>query len=247
MDQPHKQSYGEVILKKGTRLVQCSLTPQSSLPDSVLLRLVLHPSEGLLRHPNEEFYSDVQSYVTTVELVQDVSLFFMIEKLTPYMIRSSFSSHTGLPYAPPNLTDIHSTTWLTHLAKEGFHGWLTVRDRYVLEVGLRNDSTLLRFIECSPLQATWRNATVDDTQTVIPKRWGTRYPISTDLLPATCHLNRRFEAQIQIVLDVNQNEDPGGTACIRFLEAATLYYRDAPVQQIRWTDENQQHQVGDGG
>ncbi len=81
---------------------------------------------------------------------------------------------------------------------------------------------------------------------MIPKRWGTQYPISTDQRPATVVLHQRFEEQLTTYLAVNATEDPSGTTFQRFFETATVQYRDAPVHQIRWMEGNTTQRVGDG-
>jgi hypothetical protein len=237
-----KQSYGEVRLKRGTRLYMCSVQQVSELPTSALLRLCLHPSEGLVRHPNEEFCSDHPSYVTTIELCKDVSLLWMIEKLTSYFVYSSFRSHSGYPYHPPYVTDAYSRIWLSHLEKEHLEGWMTPREnRYAVEVAIRNHPTLLKFVESKPLRFDWRSTTIDDTDQLIPKRWGTEYPIATDMFPATLILSRRFESQLNIYRMKQSVEDPGGTTFLRLLNTAEIECIDAPVQHIKWSSR-----VGDG-
>jgi hypothetical protein len=237
-----KTSYGEVRLKKGTRLYMCSLQPVSELPTSPLVRLCLHPSEALVRHPNEELISEHPSYVTTIELCEDVSLLLMIEKLTPYFIFSSFHTHTGYPYHPPYLTDSYSRIWLSHLEKEKLQGWITPREnRYALEVAIQNDPALVHLVESKPLIFNWRYATIDTNGQLIPKRWGREYPIATEMFPATLILNRRFENQL-LEYRMNQSiEDPGGTSFLRLLEHAEIECIDTPVQHIKWSSR-----VGDG-
>ena len=220
---PMRTSYGELVLRKGTRLYHTSGIPMCEKPEKPMIFLTFHPSE---------WYRNSEDYVSTVELQRDVSLFFMVQGIRRLRVFSALNTLLNKP--DQNLMKMRNENlacYKSFLERERFDGWFsTIEGKTAVEVALLNNP--YKLIECVPIQWSWRNSHMTDNGNLIPKMWGNVYPIGVH--PARLTLNAIFRPQIEDYRAEIEREDPGGTAFSRILDTAEIRYIDAPVRPIRW-------------
>lgn len=220
-------NYGVVILPKGTRLYHVSSTNLCDLPQKPMLFMTYHPSE---------WYSE-DTHVSVIEVQKDVKLLFMISQINNLRIFSSLNQL--LEYTNTNLAKMNPEKikeWIPFLQKEGFDGWLSsIENKTAIEIAIRIDPTILKIVECSPIEFNWKNTNYINTE-LVPKNWGTKYPLFSG--PFALILNKKFKSQIEKYQKQIANEDPRGTAFSIFLENAVITYIDVPIQTISWLKKN---------
>lgn len=218
-----RSSYGTVVLPKGLRLYHASTSSICKLPEKPVLFMTLHPSEWYMEG----------AHISVIELQRDVSLLFMVKFIRNLKIVSSLNDFLGKPnsnLAKMNYDNIKK--WLPYLEKESLDGWISsIENKTAIEFAIINDSAL-KLVECLPIQFNWTNSTYNET--IVPKNWGTVYPIHTRSLPIHISLHSRFRDQIERYVDTVREEDPYGTGLSVLLDNATISYFDGPVKSIHW-------------
>jgi hypothetical protein len=220
-----RASYGELVLRKGTRLYHTSGTRMCERPEKPMLFLTFHPSE---------WYRNSEDYVSVIELQQDVSLFFMVQGIRHLRIFSALNTLMNKPgHNLMKMQNDNLTCYKTFLDRERFDGWFsTIEGKTAVEVALVNNPAVYKLVECTPIQWNWINSQIDNNGNPVPKVWGNAYPIGVH--PARLTLNMVFKPQVEAYIAEIKKEDPGGTAFSRILETAEIRYVDAPVRSIRW-------------
>lgn len=222
-----RTSYGIIKLPMGTRLYHLSTNKLCSLPQTKpVIFMTLHPSE---------WYS-YDSFISVVELQRDVALLFMVKQIHRMRIYSSLNEYLGNQNTNLAKTDYDKIKcWLPYLRKENLDGWFSsIENKTAIEFAIRNDSSLLKIIDCLPIQFNWANTNYSTNMNLIPKRWGVTYPISSLTNPIHMVLHRRFEPQIEAYKQQIAEEDPEGTALSILLKNAYITYIDAPIESIKW-------------
>lgn len=220
-----KESYGVVILPKGTRLYHASSSPLCSLPKKPMIFMTLHPSEWYME----------DSFISVIELQREVTLLFMIKRIHNLRVFSSLNEFLSEKNSNLAKMNCKIRAWLPHLQKEHLDGWFSsVENKTAVEFAIRNDPEMLSVIHCLPIQYNWTNSTYTNTMDYIPKNWGKMYPISSKTLPIRFHVNIRYKSQIEEYIRKDEAEDPKGTAFAVLLENAEISYFDSPLESIRW-------------
>ena len=220
-----KSSYGVVVLPKGTRLYHAGIKKRCSLPEKPVIFMTLHPSEWSY----EEFH------ISVVELQRDVTLLFMVKDIYRMRLYSSLNMYleNGTNLAKMDSNKIQC--WIPFLKNETLDGWFSsIENKTAIEFAIMNDPTILKIIECLPITFNWTNSTYNRNMSLVPKNWGTRYPISSTILPVKFILNSRFKPQIEKYQEQIAEEDPNGTAFSILLKNAEIDYFDAPLETIKW-------------
>ena len=195
-----RASYGTVVLQKGLRLYHVSNTSICKLPGTPVLCMTLHPSEWYVEGV----------HISVIELQRDVTLLFMVKLIHNMKLYSS-------------LHDI--LQWIPHLQHESLDGWVSsIQNNTALRFAVLNDSAL-QWVECSPIRFNWTHSTYK-SGSIVPKQWGTIYPIHTRALPARMNLPSRFRNQIERYIQIVQEEDPLGTAFSVLLDNAIVSFFD---------------------
>jgi hypothetical protein len=156
--------------------------------------LVFHPSEG---------YRSSEDFVTPVELLRDVTLEFRVKNIR----------HMRLFAAPEPEVHPCEDGWITSVDNQG-----------KVKIYVRNDPTVIRVIGFLPVDWSWTNGTIDEDGSLIPKNWGTAYPIGTVSRPAKFRLPLHFKQKIEEYKAGIERDDPEGTAFYRVLKNAVIEY-----------------------
>lgn len=221
-----RASYGEVLLRKGTRLYHTSPTAMCERPDKPMIFTTFHPSE---------WYRNSEDVVSVIELQQDVSLLFMVQGIRHLRIFSALGNLLDKPGS--NLMKMrieYLTKFRPWLEKEQFDGWFsTIEGKTAIEVALINNPAVYKVVECAPIQWSWNNSTIGNDGALVPKKWGSVYPVVIPTPRLT--LNARFRPQLEAYIAEIARDDPGGTAFSRILEEADIRYVDAAAALIKWT------------
>lgn len=221
-----RSSYGVLTLQKGTRLYHASSNALCTLPDKPVLFLTLHPSEWYME----------DSHISVIELQRDVSLLFMVKLIHNMRVYSALNDFIGQKNSNLAKMDYENIKmWLPDLQKEYLDGWFSsIENKTSVEFAIFNDPTLLKLINCIPIQYNWTNSTYTNDMNLVPKKWGTLFPITTYVLPVHLELNSRFKSQIQAYINRVKEEDPLSTAFSHLLENAVISYFDAPQEVFTW-------------
>lgn len=157
--------------------------------------LVFHPSEG---------YRSSEDFVTPVELLQDVTLEFRIKNMRHMRLFAASEP------------DIHPCE----------DGWITsVDNQEKVRIFMRNDPTVLGVIGFEPMDWSWRNGRIaHDGGSLVPKDWGTAYPIGTVSCPAKFRLPLSFKQKIEEYKADVERDDPEGAAFYMVLKNAEIEY-----------------------
>jgi hypothetical protein len=218
-----RASYGEVLLRKGTRLYHTS--PVAICDDKPIIFTTFHPSE---------WYRNSDDVVSVIELQQDVSLLFMVQGIRHLRIFSALGNLLDKPGTNLMRLRIENLSrFQPWLACEQFDGWFSTKEgKTVVEVALINNPAVYKVVECAPIQWSWNNSTISSDGSLVPKKWGDVYPIVVPTPRMT--LNARFRPQIAAYITEMTHDDPGGTAFSRILEEADIRYVDAAAALIKW-------------
>lgn len=209
-----RKSFGEMILPKGTILYHTSQNPFTQKLDKPMFFLTFHPSE-YIRNYNE--------YVTRVILNKDVSLFFMIGFIRGLRIFPLLQRLVNNP--DKNLAKQKNSNlncFVKYLKEDSFDGWFsTIEGKTNVEVALINDSTLYSIIDSNKPTWDWENSYYNNNDdTIIPKKWGTTYPISTQNIKLK--INLKYKLMIEKYLE--NDEDPNGNTFQIILQNAAIEY-----------------------
>lgn len=219
-------SYGVVILPKGTHLYHISGEKLCTLPNKPVLFTTLHPSEWYME----------DTYISVIELQRDVSLLFMIKAIHRLRIISALNDYLGIPNSNLQKQNYNKIKeWLPFFHKENLDGWFSsIENKSAVEFAIMNDINILKIVNCIPIRFNWNNSSYNKDMIIIPKQWGTEYPISSIKIPVTFILNRRYKPMIETYRKQIEDEDPRGTAFSILLENAKVIYFDSPLETIRW-------------
>lgn len=225
-------SYGSVTLPKGMKLYHACANKLCTLPAKPVLFLTLHPSEWYME----------DAHIAVIELQRDITLLFMIKDIIQMRILSSLNDFLGKPnsnLAKMNYENVKK--WLPNLQNEGFDGWMSsIENKTAIEFAVINDPSVLKIVDCLPIQYNWSNSTInynstENTSTFTLKNWGTVYPLYSRTHPIQLHIHERFRDKINAYKKKVQDEDPLGTAFSVLLENASITYFDGEVDKsIRW-------------
>jgi hypothetical protein len=234
----HKQStydsptirsvYGEMILKKGTKLYHVSDDEFCPNPTKPMLFTVFHPSDVL-------DVALLTEHVTTITLKRDVSLFFMVsnivrERILPLL--DVLIGKTGQNLAKQS--DSNLACYINHLKKDRFDGWFsTINGKGRVEVALINDTSIFEVASCEPFIRNWTNSNMVNN-TFIPKRWGAQYEISPISLPITLNVNVRYKPMIEHYIAYTNEKYNNEFIFQILLRNARINYIDAPIAYINW-------------
>jgi len=225
-ESPLRTSYGIVRLPKGTRLYHMSANPFCETPIKPILFTTLHPSEWYMEG----------TYISVFELQTEVILLFMVKTIHTLRVISALNDFLGIHssnLAKQNYTRI--LQWIPSLEKEHLDGWFSsIENKSTVEFAILNRPSVLKLVECIPIRFNWNNSSYTDTMEIIPKQWGTTYPISSLQLPVKFILNSRFKSMIEAYKSQIDKEDPRGTVFSILLENAEISYFDAPIEKIQW-------------
>ena len=223
---PLRRSYGEVILQKGTVLYHSSDTPFHARPTSEkpLLFTTFHPSD----------WED--TYITEIQLKEDVSLFFMIDtfrgiRVMPLLQKLVMPRGNNLV----KKYDANLACFAQYLEKDKFQGWIsTIEGNPNVEVALINSPDIFGVLSTETKMENWSNGYYDNHDRLIEKNFGKRYAISTLKKPATFLLNRRYKPLLEKYrIDAEENS-PNGWSLSIVLSNAKISYFDAPTEEIAW-------------
>ena len=222
-----RSSYGTVTVPKGTLLYHASTSEICAFPDKPMIFTTIHPSE---------WYTIESLYITVIEIQRDIEFLFMISLIFNTKVYSSLSNY--IDSNNTNLTKMDCErikTWIPHLQHENLDGWFSsIENKYAIELAIKNDPSILKIVECNPIRHSWKNSKYmnnDPTKELIPKCWGTVYPLTIKSSPLRMLLNSRYRTQIEGYI---VKEDPGSTALSLILENAKIDYFDAPLEKIKW-------------
>ena len=224
-----RTSYGTVILPKGTRLYHASTGKLCNLPIKPVLFMTLHPSEWYMEG----------AYISVIELQREIPLLFMIRNIRFMRIFSSLNNYLGNNKNLQKMNYEKIKDWLPFLQKEELYGWLSsIENKTAIEFAILNTTSILKIVECLPIEYNWINTNITSNMEIIPKKWGAKYKISTYKKPITLILNSRFKQQIENYIKQISEEDPDGTAFSLLLKNANITYIDAPLDYICWTESS---------
>lgn len=218
-------SYGTVTFKKGTILYHSSYKEVCSIPKKPMIFLTLHPSE---------WYGATTKYVTSIELQRDINVLFMIKQIRYTRIFSALNAFTGNNLSKMKNENLEK--YVPYLQKENLDGWFsTIENGPTVEVAVINTPGIFKIIDCSPIEYNWKNTNYDNNGEMIPKSWGTTYPITTLGLPVKMNLHQRFKPLIENYIEFISNEEPESTAFSVMLKNAEITYFDNSINNtIKW-------------
>ena len=223
------ESYGEVILKKGTILYHTSNEIFSYKPEYPMIFCTFHPSEW---YYNEE-------YVTFISLKKDVSLFFMID------FSNNSKPYSSLPKITNNYIHLlkmnHTLEQLLYYSNElknnHFDGWFNsnVIDKNFIEVALINDSNIFEVLKTNKLIKDWSRQN-NANNIITQKKWGTNYKIENDVI---FNLNNRYKEHIEKYIEnaINNKFHLRFTFQILLLNGK-IYYHDKCSKELKWNISN---------
>ncbi len=219
-----RTSYGIVILPKGTKLYHVSINKRCTLPQKPVIFMTLHPSE---------WYSE-DSHISVVELQRDVTLLFMVKDIYRMRVYSSLNNYLENETNLAKMNYKRIKCWVPFLKNENLDGWFSsIENKTAIEFAIINDPAVLKIIDCLPITFNWSNTNYNGG-ILVPKNWGSKYPISSRTFPVKFILNSRFKPQIENYQEQIAKEDPNGTAFSILLKNAEFEYFDAPLETIKW-------------
>ena len=220
-------TYGEVILPKGTVLYHTSNNKFELNSDKPMLFLTFHPSDYIKRSDN---------YVTKIIFNRDVRLLFMIYKIDDNMcfISSLELIVKKTPFHNYRRHDKNLSLYINYLEEENFDGWYSPYHRYDLEVALINTPAAFSILSSVKCDWDWsRSQTINDTY-YIPKNWGVNYTISTNVFPVRLNLNIRYKEMIDKYIEYGKNKNFNGSTLLIILNNCELAYHNSVISKIIW-------------
>ena len=237
--QPLRNTYGEMILKKGAILYHTSSEPFQINLNKPMLFLTFHPSEYIYSPIYNHLPDNAPTtdYVTRIILKKDISLFFMIDIIKTHRVFSLLQTlvkDQNVNIYGLNLTKQHDENlkcFVKYLQEENFDGWFSsINSKLTVEVALINNISMYSVLESNYHTQDWYNVIYPNTL----KQWGTLYPISLIQIPATLTIDKRYKSQIEHFLNINQQEDKDGTVFQILLNNANIVYTDKLHSTIHW-------------
>jgi hypothetical protein len=229
-----KETYGEVILKKGSILYHTSdeKFTYKDEDDKPLLFCTFHPSEW--------YYGE--EYITFISLKKDISLFFMID------FNDNSSPFSCLPKITNNnihlLKMTHTNSQLLYYSHElknnNFDGWFNSNaiNKVFIEVGLINDKNIFEILKTEKIKKDWCNHN-NANNIVTRKNWGLKYKISSIEIPVIFRLHKRYEEHIKKYLEKSINNKFYLKYVFQILLInSELNYHDGNVKYIYWNITN---------
>ena len=167
-----RTSYGTLTLQKGTILYHTSNTPLQKLSNKIpLLFTTLHPSE----------WSETDNYISRIQLLRDINLLFMVDKIKKTNIYSALSIFLGVPNSNVEAKRNKELVkhWIPEMVKEQLDGWFTsIENGNTVEFAIFNDSHILKIIDTTEYENNSKHTVYNsnDNSILNPKNWGTKYP-----------------------------------------------------------------------
>ncbi len=227
---PLRQTYGEVILPKGTVLYHISDKEYSPNTEKPFIFLTFHPSE-YIRNESQFCYR--------VQLRKTVSLLFMVSMIKNDRVFSLLNilfESNNLNLAKQKIHYLRCFS--TELQKEKFNGWFSsIEGRTTVEVALLNTSDNYKVLQCSNVKWDWSNSRyVQDY--FIRKNWGVRYPITHG--PILFRIHEYYKNQIENYIKYQKEHDENGTALTVIFHFSRFIYHSGPRDTIKWTCDEQE-------
>lgn len=229
-----RESYGEVILKKGFILYHTTnkIFSYKSINEFPMLFCTFHPLEWYYK----------EEYITFIKLKRDISLFFMIEFSEKLNILSCLSKFTNNNIELLKITHTQSQLlyYYNELINNNFDGWFNSNsiDKSFIEVGLLNDNNIFEIVKTEKLKKDWRRQN-NANNIVTQKKWGIKYPINSLINPIIFRLNKRYEESIKKYIDKSVNNKFYPIYSLQILLTnAELYYHEGDVKNIIWNVYN---------
>jgi hypothetical protein len=163
----------------------------SQILDKPLASLTFHPSEA---------YRSSADYVAPVELLKDLVLEFRVHEIRHMRLFSP---------APPTTPSVANDGYL-----------VSESNQHKIKIVIKNDQTRLRQLNWNPIVWSWTNGTINENGILIPKKWGSEYPIGTVRNPAKFRLPAIFKEKIEKYCEDIDHDDPDGTALCMVLKNA---------------------------
>lgn len=212
-----RETFGEVILTKGSVLYHTSEEPFKRRAKKPMLFLSFYPSEW-------EGFSD--NYITRVTLLKDVSLFFMVGGLYKSRVIPLLDKLINNPGA--NLSKQNDTNlecYVKQLKHENFDGWFSsIEGKHAIEVALINDESVFSYSKSEPLKRNWNIGNYANNDTFVPKKWGEKYPICSSTHEITMNLNNRYKPDIDVYIKYGKNTYPNEYVLQVILDRAYIKY-----------------------
>jgi hypothetical protein len=224
-----RETFGEMILKKGSVLYHTSEEPFKRMSTKPMLFLSFHPSEW-------EGFSD--NYITRVTLLKDVSLFFMIGGLYKSRVIPLLDKLINNPGA--NLlkqNDTNLECYANHLKQNKFDGWFsTIEGKHAVEVALINNDNFFSYSKSEPLIRNWNIGNyANNNNTFVPKKWGIKYPLCSLSNIIVFNINRRYKSEIDAYIKYGKNTYPNEYALQVIFETAQFNYHPGSDKFNIWT------------
>jgi hypothetical protein len=187
-------------------------------------------------HPSE--WNSNEVHISVIELQHDVKLLFMITLIKQLRIFSSLGNILGSP--GNNMRKMkydNIKQWIPHLEREGLDGWFSsIENKGAVEFAVINRPDTLKIVECLPVEHDWNNTGYSVDGNIVPKKWGSIYPIFSKSHHIKFILNSRFKPQIEQYLRILDEEgDAEGTALAVLLRNAEITYFDADIHYTKWS------------
>jgi hypothetical protein len=221
------ESYGEVIIKKGSIFyhVTNEIFTYKSFESNPMLFCTFHPSEW--------YYGE--EYITFISLKKDISLFFMIdfnEKSKSSSYLSKFTKN-NIDLLKITHTNNQLLYYYNELKNNNFDGWFNANaiDKAFIEIGLLNDTSIFEVLKIEKLKKDWiRQNNANNIVTI--KNWGINYPIQKEVI---FRLNERYKKYIEKYIEntINDKFYLRYTFQILLLNSK-IYYHKAEGKKIEW-------------
>jgi hypothetical protein len=183
------ESYGEVIIKKGTILYHTTneIFTYKSLESNPMLFCTFHPSEW--------YYGE--EYITFIRLKKDISLFFMIDFNEKSKSSSYLSKFTKNKIDLLKITHTNNQLlyYYNELKRNNFDGWFNANaiDKAFIEVGLLNETSIFEELKTEKLKKDWTRQNNANNKVTF-KNWGIHYAICKEVI---FKLNERYKKNIE--------------------------------------------------
>ena len=221
------ESYGEVIIKKGSILYHTTneIFSYKSFENYPMLFCTFHPSEW--------YYGE--EYITFISLKKDISLFFMIyfndkSKTSSYLSKFTKNNIDLLKITHTNNQLLY---YSNELKNNNFDGWFNSNaiDKAFIEVGLLNDISIFEVLKIEKLKKDWTRQN-NANNIVTLKNWGYNYAIQKEV---KFKLNERYKKYIEKYIE-NTIKDK---FYVRYtfqilLLNSNIYYHNAECKEIEW-------------
>ena len=226
---PLKNTYGEVILQKGTVLYHTSNNKFEYNSDKPMLFLTFHPSDYVKKY---------DGYVTKIILKKEVSLLFMID-----VIAEDMNIQTALETLVENTccldekkTDSNLIIYTEYLKNENFNGWFSSINRdSSIEVALINNPDVYSELSSNKLIYDWKLSYYVCPGLFIRTNWGTLYNIYCGDFPICLRLNTRYKEMIDRYIEKGEEKYANCTVFFILLKTADITYHNSIPSDIIWS------------